>query len=376
MKKKILILFIASSFFLVSCNQQNSEWKGTIIENDGVVIIRNPRNPIFKKDFVSIEEDLSIGQVEGTEEYMFNRIFNIDVDEDENIYIVDTPSAHVRVFDREGKFLRLIGNMGQGPGEMQRPYYIQIISQGELFVQDPLTRRFLVFSLEGIFQKQISLARIRFPMHPVRIDSRENLITFIVPPPPMGGTELKKFNSKLEQLLFISKNTISDSDLKDEIRLLKPSLYCVVSKMDNIIWGNSERYELQILNPDGKLVKQISKLHKAIKLTDWEKQQLRKSSLGLSAVKQGFKTIIPDFYPAYQHLSVDDDGRIFVKTYERVGENERDFYFDVFDPEGRFIIKFSHWIKPQVWKKGKVYTIESDDDGFPVVKRYKVTWNY
>jgi hypothetical protein len=75
-------------------------------------------------------------------------------------------------------------------------------------------------------------------------------------------------------------------------------------------------------------------------------------------------------------MDVDEDGRIFVKTYERVDDKKSDFYFDVFDSEGKFMTRFSHWIKPHVWKKGNVYTIEKDDDDFPVVKRYKVTWNY
>ena len=33
-------------------------------------------------------------------------------------------------------------------------------------------------------------------------------------------------------------------------------------------------------------------------------------------------------------------------------------------------------VPPQVWKKGKLYTIEYDEEGFELIKRYKVTWNY
>ncbi len=29
----------------------------------------------------------------------------------------------------------------------------------------------------------------------------------------------------------------------------------------------------------------------------------------------------------------------------------------------------------QVWKKGKLYTIERDEEGYQYVKRYKVNWN-
>ena len=30
----------------------------------------------------------------------------------------------------------------------------------------------------------------------------------------------------------------------------------------------------------------------------------------------------------------------------------------------------------QVWKKQKLYTIEEDEEGYQVVKRYKVNWKY
>jgi hypothetical protein len=31
---------------------------------------------------------------------------------------------------------------------------------------------------------------------------------------------------------------------------------------------------------------------------------------------------------------------------------------------------------PRFWKNGKLYTIEDDDQGFPSVKRYKVSWDF
>jgi hypothetical protein len=32
-------------------------------------------------------------------------------------------------------------------------------------------------------------------------------------------------------------------------------------------------------------------------------------------------------------------------------------------------------MRPRVWKKKKLYTIEEDEEGFQVVKRYKVKWS-
>ena len=50
------------------------------------------------------------------------------------------------------------------------------------------------------------------------------------------------------------------------------------------------------------------------------------------------------------------------------------FYYDVFDPEGKFIAKIQLNSIPQYWKNSKMYSIEVDEEGFQAVKRYKVAW--
>jgi len=86
MKTKIafitLVFFIATSMLLVSCGQQKAKWKGTIEEQDGVIIIKNPAEPIYSNDVFRLEEDLSIG--------------NVEEDEEEDYY---------DVFDSEGKYI-------------------------------------------------------------------------------------------------------------------------------------------------------------------------------------------------------------------------------------------------------------------------------
>lgn len=73
------------------------------------------------------------------------------------------------------------------------------------------------------------------------------------------------------------------------------------------------------------------------------------------------------------NLDVDDEGRIFVRSYEKVKDGEG-FYWDVFDSEGKYIAKVPLKMRPRVWKKNKLYTIEEDDEGYLYVKRYSVEW--
>jgi hypothetical protein len=111
--------------------------------------------------------------------------------------------------------------------------------------------------------------------------------------------------------------------------------------------------------------------------SDWEEiemTQAEKDKWGKKEVR-GYKISVPEYYPAYKHLITDDEGRIFVRTWEK-SEDMEGYYYDVFDAEGRYRAKIFLKVYPRVWKKDKLYTIEKDEEGYQVVKRYKVNWIY
>ena len=85
-----------------------------------------------------------------------------------------------------------------------------------------------------------------------------------------------------------------------------------------------------------------------------------------------YKLIFPEYYPAYQQLVVDDKGWIFVRTWEQPREGE--FYFDVFDPEGRYITRFALRTDLVVVRRGRLYSLTSNDEGFQIIKCYQILW--
>ena len=57
--------------------------------------------------------------------------------------------ARISVFDRSGKFLRVIGKTGTGPGEFRTPHALEFDSQGRLVVADRHNHRIQVLTKEG-----------------------------------------------------------------------------------------------------------------------------------------------------------------------------------------------------------------------------------
>ena len=82
---------------------------------------------------------------------------------------------------------------------------------------------------------------------------------------------------------------------------------------------------------------------------------------------------VPEYHCPFRWMVADDEGRIFILTYERVSEG-KGYYYDVFDAEGKYIVKVALKTRPYLFKKKKLYTVEENEEGYQFVKRYKVNW--
>lgn len=96
---------------------------------------------------IEFKEQLVIGDDENKpEEYLFYDIKNISTDNDGNIYVSDANTSKIKVFDKNGNFIKSIGKKGKGPGEMAEVSCMVVNSDDQLVVVDRLSRRVTVFS--------------------------------------------------------------------------------------------------------------------------------------------------------------------------------------------------------------------------------------
>lgn len=361
-----IVLFLSSSIMLVSFGGQKAEWKGKIEVKNGVKVIKNPKKPMYGDEIFSVEEDLKIGTIEGDENYMFSQIRNFVIDENENIYVADSKETHIKVFDKNGKFLRVFGKAGQGPGEIGRIYSVQITAKNELLVNDGRNRKLLYFTLEGEFIQSKDI-RIFLPER-VYCDSKENyyVLNIALDPRP-AHYELLKYDSDLNLITTIAK--IPAPDRSKPFNPFMPMFYCQIMDDDCLLYGYPEDYELQIISPEGKLIKKITRDYDPVPVTEEEKEEERKGA------PPGMKIEFSHYHSAFVYFKIDEEGWIFVLTWEKPASGE-EYSFDVFDSEGRYIAKIPLNFRPAVMKKGKIYTIEEDEDGYQFVKRYGVIWKY
>ena len=347
---------------------QDAEWKGTIEVVDGVKVVKNPKEPMYGEEVLLLEEELSLGNAEGEEEYMLSIPASIAVDDEENIYVLDIKESHIKVFDKKGVYQKTIGRRGQGPGELQGPLSIQITAENELWVNNLLSSRILYFSQEGDFLREDHLTGL--PRSRLIMDSRGNFICSYSEWTQPSKVVLEKYDSEQEMLFSIIE---IEPDIPMEYLPLAKGILFNVTKEDNIVWAITDKYEIMITNAEGELSLKIVKPYDSIEISEEEKQNFLKQASLHAGVE------IPKYFPPLlaTYIGVDEEERIFIATYEK-GKDECSYYFDVFDSEGRYITKalLRHRRQtPIIWKNHKLYTIEEDEDGYQYVKRYKVTWN-
>jgi hypothetical protein len=369
-------IFIACSFtFSQAIENQKPEWKGKIETENGIPVIKNPKSPLYPAGIFRLEEELCLGKSEGEEAYLFSRINGLDVDDDGSLYVLDNRSAQVRIFDDRGVFLRSIGRKGQGPGEMERPVFVQVGRSGELMIYDYLRRNLITFSRDGKYLRQ---SRTREPFVPLRIDLQGNMVGWVILAPlPIGGLELKKYFLTQDQPLVLAREDQDKNRQKTELAVPNPTLACAVSGKGKIVWGRSDAYELRILDPQGASILVIQKKYDPLPFSDRDRKFYQDEFADW--IRAGGKLVFPDRLPAFMDISVDAEERIFVKTCERIDGTTDCRYFDIFGSDGKYLAKVpirANLDRRSVWKKNKLYTIDTDSAGNPVVRRYAVRWEF
>ena len=83
----------------------------------------------------------------------------------------------------------------------------------------------------------------------------------------------------------------------------------------------------------------------------------------------------PRFLPPIWWVYADEDGRIYVSTWQRDPDSGIAL-FNIFDSEGRYLCDYLIPGEPLVFKDGKLYAIVEDIDGIQYIKRYRIIWEH
>jgi hypothetical protein len=358
----LFVLPALAAMLSVSCGKHGAQWKGTIVEENGVTIAKNPKEPMFNGEVLTLAEELALGGEGAGQEYTFSEVRDIAVDEAEKIYVLDSKESQVKVFGPDGKYLMTMGKKGEGPGEMDRPRALSLNSR-ELMVLG-LNRRLSFFSLDGEPRRSLSTKEI-WALYAEMDSQGDIVITEGLVAMDSVTYRIKKFDGRMNFLRELASSPAPNS--LTGFDPFMPIHYWLIDRHDNVIYGYPERYEIQVLSPQGKLLKKICRDYDPVAVSEKEKEEEKEDA------PAELKFSFSKYHSAYSRFTVDDEDRLFVRTWERP-ENGDTYFYDVFDPQGRYLAKILLPKRPVIIKKNKLYSVEEDEEGYQAVKRCKITW--
>lgn len=377
MKKSFVLL---SCFFLLFGCQKQSKIDKTR-ENDVEVVLNHlhpyiikgePSTPILEKIFsidTEREDLLKIGLTD---------IETFDVDELGNIFIIQwqTKDKFVFKFDPQGHFIKSFLRFGQGPGELEYGGRVLINPKGELMAKDPSKPKFLVYDGDGHFLREMRLER---NFSPTPLTNGSYFIFW-----GEGTPELRK------QFVGICNSEFLNIKILDQIQYPNAlNVRCPVNRDlliykaggDKIYIGNTaKRYEIGVYSLEGNPLRKIRKEYKEVAVTEDIKKGYFEPWPKDDPLRNNF--YFTENWPAYRGLFGDDEGRLFVLTYE-AGGSPGEFLYDIFNPEGVFIGRMSlanmkKLTSPESFavkvKKNRLYGLREKENGYKELVAYKLAW--
>jgi hypothetical protein len=357
-------------------------WSGSLAQKvktvDGVTVVSNGKKPVPVKGQpakIKLAEELTIGGGSNPDQ-AFSQVGTFVVDEEGGILALDFKDQKIKVFDRTGKFLRLIGKPGQGPGELGMASGIQLMADNTLVVEDATNRRLALFKPTGEFLKNISMAD-KLGLVNILLDGKGNAIgreMGLVEGNAKMFFEIKKFDPNLKPLFTLDKIEfpIPVPGSGTKMNILEMISAYQFDPAGNIYYGRNADYEIKIYSPEGKHIRTIQKEYDRVKVTqtdiDEMLERIPNATPGVN-IKEMFS--FPEYFPPFQFFLLDDQGRLYVRTFTK-GKAKDEYEIDVFDAEGKFIAQFITKADLRLWKAGKAYGIEETDEGYQVIKRYAV----
>jgi len=288
----------------------------------------------------------------------------IVVDDAGVIYVLDSENFHIKVFDPSGKFLRTIGRKGQGPGEFEIPLMMSLIkTRGELAVHQ-VTRRMSFFKTDGTFLRH-HLFKDLLAGRGV-CDSAGRIYIMEVRKGDSGSRYVTK--KLAEDGTVVATLADSPASSGDRFNPFRPVGWFEIDGSDNFVYGYPETYEIQFFGAsDALLFKKIVRAYEPVAVTSGERSEQEKAAQG-----RGIVFDFPKFHPAYRRFFLSDLGHVFVATFEKAADGK--IIHDVFDPEGRFIGRIPLKGRGVGIFQGEFYACEEDEEGYPVLRRYAVSW--
>lgn len=308
-----LAVFIGIMLLLLT----NASFSQKIETKDGVRLVHNEKEGEWGKEpKVSLEYVKNIGDLESDDEnVLFYMPADIAVDEEGNVYVLDSGNHRIQKFDPQGNYLASFGRRGQGPGEFQYPQSIDIGAQGLMYVSDSGNQKIQILKPDGALEKEIKKTDAAPGIVRVRSDRMimgQGASVFSFGMNRMEEEqELPKLIKLLDMEAEVQKEFGDQKDYKDMlVNRIGNRYHFAVDKESNVYVSFDYQNRIEKYSPEGKLLWRADRKLNYDVSTPKAKGNVTRSGGNVSIR-------MPQMNNVSSGIAVDQKGRVWVVTNKR-----------------------------------------------------------
>ena len=166
-------------------------------------------------------------------------------------------AKEVYLFDNKGKFLKRLGNKGEGPQEYKMPGFIYVDILGNSYILDSSLRKILLFDVNGSYLNDINIVELNIDPKSFIVDNQQENTEIIFFDPRTGQNSHKYFvfNYFEKKLTF----KYSFGRFEKLLRRLPLDLTPIGITSTGLIWvGHSFDLDIEMYTIDGKKTTKVS----------------------------------------------------------------------------------------------------------------------
>jgi hypothetical protein len=304
---------------------------------------------------VPLEPAVTIGQIEGADEYQLFRVVAAHRLADGRIVVANWGSQELRFYDEAGEYLFAAGREGGGPGEFRSLGRLWVLGD-TLVIMDFQLMRISLFGANGEFLHSFNLTHTSAGILPIPADLFSNGSLLV-------EHDLRDANRvaglKRDSVMLLTYNL--DGELIDTVgsfpgdetyylieqdRITSlPRPFGLESQHDvagdRLYFGASDSYEIQVFTLDGTPQRIIRRPVPNPPVTQREADEYRDRLLERQqGMAPAFRRLsqqveLPATKPAYTRILVDALDNVWVAEYP-ANEGDRSWW-NVFDSQGRWL---------------------------------------
>ncbi len=360
-----MVLFFVLVLFLINGCQNKNKWAGEIRYEDGIEIIKNPNTPLNKRAgrIISLKEEFRVTDKNG--EFFFRNPQCLKTASDGSIFISDR--NRLFKFSEEGKFLKNLLRIGQGPGELHGLLRFTIF-EDEIYICDGQSKN-ICMDLEGEIIGEFGGESY----HIFDDISRHWLIDCSTFDLPLPQEQTYKLADCIYHITFIPRNGDGEEKSID----VKAKMFVgprVFMKWDELLWAfdksnefvfvsHSREYQIEVLDLNaGRITRRFSRDYPRVKYN----------------MKESERTLYSRYNPPEKKYESDIgsmhyiEGFIWAKT--SLMDKEKGTLIDVFDVKGRYINNFYIDLKGEIMSATDdiIFVKEMDELGNIQIVKYKL----